>query len=272
MSASHDDHGQNQDSPDGTAPDSASAAALKTRAAAVPSFEIAQAARTLREQRVALVEAREDERRRIARNLHDDLGQLLLVLKLEATALRGQCDNPQAAASIEAIELRLAETIDAVRRIVDDLHPTALEDLGLNAALDALVRRTTERLGIEATLLCDEDDPPVSTRLATALYRCAQEALTNAIRHGQATDIAIELFCDDGLVRLTVQDNGLGLPRPDAEAAQTAAVAATTSSAGGGHGLRGLRERLEAFDGVLVLEDAPGSGARLRVQVPLDAP
>lgn len=232
-----------------------------TRAAAVPSFELAQAARLLREQRIALIEAREDERRRIARNLHDDLGQLLLVLKLDATMLQGQCETPQAQGSIASIAARVEEAVDAVRRIVDDLHPTALEDLGLNSALQALAGRTTERLGIEVTLHCDEDDPPVSDRLATALYRCAQEALTNAIRHAQATDIAIELFCDDGQVRLTVQDNGQGLP------AQGDAPAA---SAGGGHGLRGLRERLEAFEGRLLMEDAPGSGARLRVLVPVD--
>ena len=217
-------------------------------------------ARALREQRIALTEAREDERRRIARNLHDDLGQLLLVLKLEVTLLQRQCETPQAQGSITSIATRVEETIEAVRRIVDDLHPTALEDLGLNCALQALARRATERLGIEVTLHCDEDDPPVSDRLATALYRCAQEALTNAIRHAQATDIAIELFCDDGQVRLTVQDNGQGLPRGDH----------TPATDGGGHGLRGLRERLEAFDGMLWLEDAPGAGARLRVRVPVD--
>ena len=226
-----------------------------------PNSNVELPAQTLRDLRISLIEAREDERRRIARNLHDDLGQLLLVLKLEATMLKGQCETPAAQRSIESIAARVDETIDAVRRIVDDLHPTALEDLGLNTALEALARRATERLGIEVTVHCDDEDPPVSDRLATALYRCAQEALTNAIRHAQATDIAVELFCDDGQVRLTVQDNGKGLPREGEAPAVTA---------GGGHGLRGLRERLEAFHGRMWLEDAPGAGARLRVRVPVD--
>lgn len=232
---------------------------MTTKAAAVPVFELAQAARTLRESRAALIDAREDERRRIARNLHDDLGQLLLVLKLEVQALRSLCATPTAWPAIDALQARVDETVEATRRIVDDLRPSALDDLGLNAALDALARRTAEGLGIEVTLRCDEDDPPIADRAATTLYRCVQEALTNAARHAQATDIAIELFCDDDAIRLTVQDNGVGLPADGAQA---------PAAPGCGHGLRGLRERIEAFDGVLEVGNAPGAGVRLHAHIP----
>jgi len=203
-------------------------------------------------------DALEDERRRIARNLHDDIGQRLLALRLGLGALRAHCADEAGTRAVEGLLLQADETLHALRRLADELRPIALDDLGLNAALDALARQSAERLGIEVTLRCDEQDPPVSPRGVTALYRCVQEGLHNVARHARATDVGIELFTEAGQVQLTVLDNGVGLG-PDA--AQPA-----------GPGLRRLREGIEALGGTCVIENAPGAGVRLRVRVPVDGP
>jgi signal transduction histidine kinase len=201
----------------------------------------------------------EDERRRVARRLHDDIGQRLLVLKLDLAALRTHCPDEAGIRAVESLLRQADETLRALRHLADELRPIALDDLGLNAALDALARQAAERLGIEVTLRCDEQDPPVSPRVATALYRCVEEALRNVAHHARATDVAIELFIEAGLVQLSVLDNGVGL---GADAAEPP----------GGEGLRRVRERIEALGGCCVIENALGAGARLQVSVPLAGP
>ena len=200
----------------------------------------------------------EDERRRIARNLHDDIGQRLLVIKLGLAASRAHCADEAGTRAVEGLLQQVDETLQALRRLADELRPIALDDLGLNAALDALARQSAERLGIEVTLRCDEQDPPVSPRGATALYRCAQEGLHHVARHARATDVAIELFTEARQVQLTVLDNGGSLGPDAAEPA--------------GPGLRQLREDIEALGGTCVIENASGAGSRLRVRLPVDGP
>ena len=203
-------------------------------------------------------EGREEERQRLSRRLHDDLGQRLAALQLDLGALRTQALVAGGAGWAEEIDRaghRLAQAIAAVREVADEWRPVALDDIGLNEALDALARRSAQRMGIEVTLRCDEQAPPVTPRLAAVLYRCVQEALRNVAHHAQATDVAIEVFCDDAQVRLEVQDNGIGPPaRPLPEAGA----------------LRGLAVRIRSLGGELRLDRTPGSGARLRVRVPAD--
>jgi two-component system sensor histidine kinase UhpB len=202
------------------------------------------------------VDALEDERRRIARNLHDDIGQRLLVLKLGLVASRAHCADEAGTRAVEGLLQQVDETLQALRSLADGLRPIALDDLGLNAALDALARQSAERLGIEVTLRCDEQDPPVSPRGATALYRCVQEGLHHVARHARATDVGIELFTEAGQVQLTVLDNGGSLGLDADEPA--------------GPGLRRLCEDIEALGGTCVAEAAPGAGTRLRVRLPVD--
>lgn len=203
-------------------------------------------------------QAREDERQRMARRLHDDLGQRLAVLQLDIGALRGRAAivaDPVLSEGIGRVSQQLSQAVAVVRDLADEWRPVALDDLGLNDALDALARRSAQRMGIEVTLRCDEQDPPVSPCLAAALYRCVQEALRNVAQHARATDVALGLFCDDARVRLVVQDNGVGPPAgplPD------------------GGTLAGLAERIRAFGGALTLDRTLGSGACLRVCVPAD--
>jgi signal transduction histidine kinase len=207
---------------------------------------------------VSLVGTLEDERLRIARGMHDELGQLLTALKLELAGLAQVATGPGSAPRIASMKALIDETIVAVRRIADDLRPLMLDDLGLNAAVESLARTAAERMDIEVTVRHDEHDPPVHPGVATALYRMVQEALTNVARHAHATDVNIDLRVAGSHVVLVVEDNGIGLP-------------ADALRREGSWGLRGLRERVTLFGGTLTLDNAPGSGARLTVRLPLDA-
>jgi signal transduction histidine kinase len=133
-----------------------------------------------------------------------------------------------------------------------------LDDLGLNAAVESLARTAAARMGIEVTVRHDEADPPIQPSVATALYRIVQEALTNVARHAHATDVSIDLRMQGREIVLKVEDNGLGLPDDALERT-------------GSWGLRGLLERVNLCGGALVLENAPGSGARMTVRLPIDA-
>lgn len=212
----------------------------------------------LRAWALSLVGTLEDERLRMARGMHDELGQLLTALTLELAGLAQVATGTGSARRIASMKDLIDETIVAVRRISDDLRPLMLDDLGLNAAVESLARIAAERMGIEVTVRHDEDDPPVSSNVATALYRMVQEALTNVARHAHATYVSIDLRVLDGQVALTVEDNGLGLPGD--------ALHRT-----GSWGLRGMREQVALCGGQLELDNAPGSGARLQVRLPIEA-
>lgn len=212
----------------------------------------------LRELNAQLLDAREDERRRVARGLHDELGQLLTALKVDLGSLAAGSNDARQAGRIEAMVKLVDATFEAVRRISDDLRPLILDDLGLNAALQSLSRKAAEHMGIEVTVRHDEADPPISPRVATALYRSAQEALTNVARHAQATDACIDLRVQGRDVVLSVVDNGIGLP-------------ADALTRRGSWGLKGLRERTQLLQGSFEAGTAPGGGTQLTMRVPIKA-
>lgn len=203
-----------------------------------------------------LVDTREDERLRVARQLHDELGQVLTALRLELGALALSADSPAQSQRLSASAELVGASMATLRRISEDLRPLVLDDLGLHAALDWLAEQSSRRLGIEVTLRRDADEPPADPRVATAVYRAAQEALDNVERHARATDVALTLRREADTLVLTVEDNGLGVP----------AGALDQPSA---WGLRTLDERMRLLGGALGLENVRGGGARLRLQVPL---
>ena len=203
-----------------------------------------------------VVEAREEERRRIARELHDELGQRLTALKMELSALGPakdpRCDDSRIAGMLEMID----DTVAAVRRISADLRPMMLDDLGLNAAIEWLARDVGRRLDIDVTLRLGDEDAPVAPGVAIALYRMVQEALTNVARHARATGVGIEMRQENGELVLSVRDNGVGFP--DLEAPRE-----------GRYGLLGIRERAYMLGGRLEVDNPPGGGGRLTVRLPL---
>jgi signal transduction histidine kinase len=203
-----------------------------------------------------LVDTREEERLRVARKLHDELGQMLSALRLELGALAMSADSPEQAQRFTASAELVGASMATLRHISEDLRPLVLDDLGLHAALDWLADQASQRLGIEVTLRRDTEDHPADPRVATAIYRAVQEALDNVERHARATDVAITLRRQGETLELTVEDNGLGLPAGALDQATA-------------WGLRTLDERMRALGGGLALENVRGGGARLRLVVPL---
>ncbi len=209
----------------------------------------------LRELSASVVEAREEERRRIARELHDELGQRLTALKIDLTTLAARALLPAGDPRVAAMQAMLDDTLASVRRIASNLRPLMLDDLGLNAAIEWLARDVSRRLGIPVHTRLPLDEPAVAQRTATALYRMVQEALTNVARHAQAKSVEVALQLQDGQLVLTVADDGVGLPE---QALQRA----------GSFGLMGLRERAHGLGGTIGVSARPSGGTRLTVRLP----
>ena len=221
------------------------------------SEELERSRRELRRLSANLVNAREAERRNIARELHDELGQWLTALKMELATLVAGTQRGGLEGRVANMLSIVDETMAAVRRMASDLRPLMLDELGLNAAVEWLARESARRLGIEIMLRLDDTDPPVSEAATIALYRMVQEALTNIARHAKATEVQIELRREAGEVVLTVRDNGVGFSEK-------------AMYRDGSHGLMGIRERAYMFGGELEVGNLPGGGGRITVRLPLD--
>ena len=221
------------------------------------SAELERSRQALRNLSASVVEAREEERRRIARELHDELGQRLTALKMDLTSLgvaaKLSAGHPQLANMLTMLD----DTLASVRRLSTDLRPLMLDDLGLTAAIEWLARDASRRMGIDVHLLSADFEIGLSDRFSTALYRMVQEALTNIARHASATEVEIRIQPQGGRLVLTVCDNGTGFP---ADAFQRE----------GSYGLIGMRERAQMLGGDLTLENLPGGGGCLSVSLPID--
>jgi signal transduction histidine kinase len=200
---------------------------------------------------------KEGERKRIAREIHDDLGQNLLALRIEADMLasrtRGQHSrlNVRAMATLSQIDA----TIKSVRQIINDLRPNVL-DLGLNAAVDWQVAEFQRRTGIVCELVEDQKEISLNDNCATAFFRILQESLSNISRHAQATRVRVELQFSDDRLTMTVTDNGVGLQ-------------ATGRNKVGSFGLVGIEERVNILGGTFSVLSHPGSGTTICVSVPV---
>jgi PAS domain S-box-containing protein len=210
----------------------------------------------LRRLAASVVEAREEERRRIARELHDELGQRLTALKMELSSLRAEAPQRDNGGRITGMLEMVDSTVSALRRIAADLRPLMLDDLGLNAAIEWLARDASRRMDMEVTVRLCSEDPPLAPGADIALYRMVQEALTNVGRHARATDVRITLRQDGDELVLTVHDNGKGFPE-------------RSMRQEGRYGLLGIRERALMLGGRLELDNPPGGGGRITVRLPL---
>jgi two-component system sensor histidine kinase UhpB len=223
------------------------------------SDDLARSRGDLRRLSANLVEAREEERRRIARELHDELGQRLTALKMELASLNSPTTPEAQHARIGTMLEMVDETVASVRRIATDLRPMMLDDLGLNAAIEWLANGWARRMGIAVRLRLGLDDPPVSEATSIALYRMVQEALTNIARHARATEVRIEMQTRAEQLLLTVQDNGTGF-------AELSNYPETS------HGLMGIRERAYMLGGQLEVGNLATGGARIMIRLPLESP
>jgi two-component system sensor histidine kinase UhpB len=205
-------------------------------------------------------QVQEDERREVARELHDDIGQYLTALEAElASAEQASRGGTTIAAepALRAARNSLRHVFDSVRGLLDRLRPAVLEELGLAAALDQLGQDWQRRLpGVQVRVDVQADLPREARERALQLYRIAQEAMTNVARHAAASEVRIRLGYDPARQQwwLRVADDGRGFD-PD-------------TRRGGGLGLRGMRERAQALGGELQVASAPRGGCRVEVRVP----
>jgi PAS domain S-box-containing protein len=217
--------------------------------------ELRKSQAQLQELTAFLQTAREEERKGIARELHDELGQALTVLRIDLSWLQGKCGGADAAVTdrLQSAYGLVERTVNAVRRISADLRPPMLDDLGLAAALEHHVRGFAERTGIACTLNMDREEFDMANDTATALFRVVQEALTNAARHAAAKRVVIDIVESEDGVHLAIADDGRGF---DAAAAPS------------GFGLLGMRERVKMLGGRLTIESTPGTGTRIEAWLP----
>lgn len=211
----------------------------------------------------ALLHEREQEKKHIARELHDDLGQSLTALTMELTQLEAALASFPANASvhIQAMRSVIKGSFTSLRRIASDLRPIMLDDLGLAAALEWLASDFTARYGVDARIHVDIGQKPLSTRMKATLFRVVQEALTNIAKHARATDVLLDLRCTETHCNLTVQDNGVG--------ATPEHLASTLPKS---LGLLGIRERVRLLNGTVTIHASASKGLKLEVLVPLEQP
>lgn len=198
--------------------------------------------------------AREDERHRLARDLHDELGALLTSAKLDGARIKSRLAGsaPDALERLDHLVGTLNSIIALKRRIVEDLRPSSLSHLGLRATLEIQAREFTERAEIPVHCLLDEVHLTPAAELVA--YRLVQEAITNISKYAQAQQVWIHLSERDGRVELTVRDDGIGFD--------------TTLPRASAHGLLGMRFRVEAESGTLVVVSAPGTGTVVQASLP----
>jgi signal transduction histidine kinase len=200
---------------------------------------------------------REEERALLAREIHDELGQALTAIKLEAASLLRELPGDAEQQSIRAASIvRLAdETIQGVRRISTELRPGILDDLGLVAAVEWAAEEFEDRTGTKCQLDVLQDDIAIDRPRATALFRILQETLTNVARHAHATHVNVRLARENGSLILDVRDNGKGISEEE-------------RSAGRSLGILGMRERVLVLGGELAIRGAPGKGTAVTVRIP----
>jgi two-component system sensor histidine kinase UhpB len=198
-----------------------------------------------------LLEAQEQERLSIARDLHDEVGQLLTGVLLELDATRGD-DRP---VDLTPAVSSVRRALDEVRRISRSLRPQMLEELGLASALTELCTSFERTSGVRVVMRFDPSIPSFDGDVELALYRIAQESLTNVARHASATSVVVALQASTTSIVLNVVDDGIGI---DQDAEQSG-------------GLRGMRERALLIGAALAVRPAAASGTDVRLEVPLDA-
>jgi signal transduction histidine kinase len=222
---------------------------LATRAATAVSLSEQVTRDALRK----VVEAQELERKRLARELHDETGQALTSLLLGLRALEQAEDLDAVRRASESLRALVVGTLQDVRRLAVELRPSALDDFGLVPALERLVDTFSESSQIRVDLVARLGETRLSTEAETALYRIVQESLTNVVKHAGAQSVSISLMRKDGGVAAVIEDDGRGFEPETID---------------GGLGLVGIRERVALVGGRVAIESSPGAGTTIAIEVP----
>jgi len=223
---------------------------------------LAHSREELRELASAASTAREEEKSRIARELHDEIAQSMSALKMDIGLVRGSPvgADPSLAKRLDRMESQIVQTIASMRRIAADLRPLSLDDLGLAAALETLAQTFERRSGVHVTLAVSDPELRVAPAHATAIYRIVQESLTNIGKHAGAANVDITIAKGEDRITMTVSDDGVGFAPDAARKPQS-------------YGLLGIRERAYLLNGEASVASEPGKGTTVTVVLPLaDAP
>jgi len=222
--------------------------------------ELGQSYQQLRNLSRHLQSVREEESKRIAREIHDELGQALTALKMDLSWLSSRLpenlpDQRMLIDKTKAMTALIDKTIGTVQKVSAELRPGLLDDLGLTPAIEWQCQEFQNRTGIECKVDFDSEVIDLSPDLSTAIFRIFQEALTNAARHSKATRIKVSLKDRPGLLELRVVDNGIGISEKAVNSAESL-------------GIMGMRERLIPFGGSLIISGAANRGTTLTLRLP----
>jgi PAS domain S-box-containing protein len=201
---------------------------------------------------------REEERKHIARELHDDLGQLLAALRMDLSLLQRDIgSNEKAQKTLSSMDQLLLTSITTLRRIATDLRPRALDEGGLFFALSSLQKEFEKRHQIACELTANEEQLSLDDARSTAIFRIVQESLTNVTRHANASEVSIRFERDAQQLRFSISDNGRGIEEEDMRKSRS-------------FGLVGMRERVRALNGEMHVSSISGEGTKLTVTLPLN--
>ncbi len=212
----------------------------------------------LRQLSSALQTVREEERAHIARELHDDLGQLLASLRMDLNLMQQEPAGAISTRLMKGMEDNLLTAITSLRRIATNLRPRALDEGGLFFALQGLRDEFVERHGIACSLFADESELRLDDAASTAIFRIVQEALTNIARHAGASNVTMYLYRIDSQLLVSIRDDGRGIQAADFDKAQSL-------------GLIGMRERVWGMHGEITVSAEDPPGTRIDIVLPLPA-
>jgi PAS domain S-box-containing protein len=223
--------------------------------------ELRRSREQLRSLSAHLQQIREEERMRIARELHDELGGFLTVLKLDLASLGKEPATGSASfrQKIDSMSKAIVQAIGSVRRICSDLRPSVLDHIGLTAGIGWQVEEWQAKTGIRCSMRSAIDDESIDSGRATAAFRVLQEALTNVARHAHASSVQVQLWIADGRLRLEIHDDGCGIA--DRKVADATSL-----------GLLGMKERVHSYGGSVEIRGAPACGTTVDVSIPLAEP
>jgi signal transduction histidine kinase len=208
-----------------------------------------------------LQDVREEEKSKLARDIHDELGGILVSAKMDVAWVQERLRPEQAeyATRLARAQSVLDDGVDIKRRIIEELRPTLLDNLGLSAALDWQIHEICDRAGLECMIEMPADDSMIPPGTAIALYRIVQEALTNIVKYARAKTVSLDLMVADGSITLVVGDDGIGI----ADSAQDNLLS---------HGITGMRQRVSALRGEFSIRRGTNGGTQIELNVPLAEP
>lgn len=219
---------------------------------------VAQRTIELSELSTHLQRATEREKSQLARELHDELGGLLVAIKMDLAQLAKKLDitQPDIQPRWQRIQSAISAGVDLKRRVIEELRPTLLDNMGLIAALRWQAEQTCAQAGLALETSFPDEEPTLDTNTSIAIFRVAQEALTNIVKHARATAVSLTLQIHDGGLTLNIADNGVGMP--------------ATTGRSGAHGLLSMKHRVQAIGGTFYAGSVMPHGTRIVVRVPFN--